>query len=270
MTPSPLSIQGAPLGLQPTTGSTDQLMEPFYVSMRLPGERGVEFVLMLPFQIERPPSMPAWLSARCDGPHYGQLHALTFPQGVDGPSQAESFIDQNPEISGQLTLWNQQGSRVLRGNLLALPLDQSILYVKPIFLVAVQNSAVDPNQTSVPQLTRVILVNEGRAVMAPTLGEALAALVHGQSGAHEAEPLARQPGAAGASPGGVVTPPAAAAARGAPVPAGTIQALVRQANQAYNAAIQAQRRGDWSTYGTQLQQLEQTLRELERRTGGLR
>src|SRR5262249_39067708 len=81
-----------------------QSMKPFYVTMRLPDGQDEEFVLMLPFQIEKPPSMPAWLCARCDGRNYGRLRAYTFPQRVDGPTQAESFIDQNADISGRLSL----------------------------------------------------------------------------------------------------------------------------------------------------------------------
>ena len=221
---------------------------------------------MMPFQIERPPSMPAWLCARSDGEHYGRLLAFTFPQGVDGPTQAESFIDQNPEISSQLTLWDRAGSRVFRGGLLALPMDQSILYVKPIYLVSEANS--------VPRLTRVIIVNEGRAVMAPTLGQALTALVQSDQRPPEAGTIVvTGPSAGGPTPvrpeGTETAPPSTnvqSRAPGARV-GGSVPQLIQQANQAFEAATDAQRRGDWATYGAQLQRLQSALRELQRQTG---
>jgi len=234
-------------------------MEPFYVTMRLPDGVGEEFILMLPYQIERPPSMPAWLCARCDGEKYGHLRAYFFPTGVDGPSQAESFIQQNPDISRDVSMWDQHGSKVIWGNLLALPLDQSILYVKPLFLTSETNS--------LPRLTRVILVNSRRSVMRPTLAEALEALVREQTTAAEgtvnakAEPGLQQPTtAAAAAPGTTPGPPLS----------GTVSALVSQANQAYESATKAQQRGDWAAYGAQLKRLHETLQELQRRTNALK
>jgi uncharacterized protein len=232
-----------PEAMQPQANS--QLpMEPFYVTMRLPEGQGEEFVLMLPFEISRPPSMPAWLCARCDGDEYGHLRAYVFPPGVDGPQQVESYIDQNPDVSAKLSLWGQKGSKVIRGNLLALLLDQSILYVEPIFLSATANN--------LPRLTQVILVNSGRVVMRATLGEALQALIGGEAAGTES---------AAAGPARGVAPP------GAPAAAGTVQAIVARANQAFNAATEAQRRGDWAAYGTELRRLQQALAELTQRTG---
>jgi uncharacterized membrane protein (UPF0182 family) len=244
--PPPLEMPGALVPAAPTV--PEQLMEPFYVTMRLPDGQDEEFVLMLPFQIEKPPSMPAWLCARCDGRNYGRLRAYTFPQGVDGPTQVESFIDQNADISGRLSLWNQHGSRVLRGNLLALPMDRSVLYVKPIYLAAEVNS--------VPRLTRVILVSEGQVVMARSLGQALAALVRGESGevADEAPSVGPKP-----SPR-----PSPAPATSGPA---TVKNLVDQANRAFEAATAAQQQGDWARYGQELKRLQETLRTLQQRTG---
>ena len=203
--------------------------------------------------------MPAWLCARCDGEKYGHLRAYFFPTGVDGPSQAESFIQQNPDISRDVSMWDQHGSKVIWGNLLALPLDQSILYVKPLFLTSETNS--------LPRLTRVILVNSRRSVMRPTLAEALEALVREQTTAAEgtvnakAEPGLQQPTtAAAAAPGTTPGPPLS----------GTVSALVSQANQAYESATKAQQRGDWAAYGAQLKRLHETLQELQRRTNALR
>lgn len=231
--------------------------EPFYVTMRLPDGVGEEFVLMLPYELEKSPNMPAWLCGRCDGENYGHLRAYLFPTGVYGPTQAESYIEQNPDISSALSLWDQKGSNVIRGNLLALLLDQSILYVKPIFLAA--------DQHSVPRLTRIILVNEGRVVMRPTLGEALQALVNGAATGAGAAPAG--PGKPG--PGAGTTPP------GAPLslptgPPGSVGALVSQANQAYESATKAQQRGDWAAYGAQLKRLHDTLQALQQRTHSLK
>jgi uncharacterized membrane protein (UPF0182 family) len=245
---------------QTVTDTGSQPMEPFYVTMRLPDGKGEEFVLMLPYELEKSPNMPAWLCARCDGDEYGRLRAYLFPTGVNGPSQAESFIEQNPDISSALSLWNQHGSRVISGNLLALLVDQSILYVKPIYLAA--------ESRPVPRLTRVILVNEGRVVMRPTLGEALAALVSGETGGVTGA-ATTQAGAVSSPPSSRTTPAASAPAVPA-APTGTVSSLINQANQELDAATKAQRSGDWASYGDQLQRLQQTLRELHRRTGALK
>jgi uncharacterized protein len=262
-------VSGVPVQLQPVGPAPRETMSPFYVTMRLPQGKADEFVLMLPFQIARPPSMPAWLCARSDADHYGQLLAYSFPQGVDGPVQAETYIDQNPEISAEFSLWDQHGSRVLRGHLLALPLDRSVLYVKPIYL------ATETEENSVPRLTRVILVSAGRAVMAPTLRQALEALVRGESGTvGDSSVTASGPGAAPRSPTSqrsATVPPGktsgVSSPQQTPTARGTVQELVGQANQAFEAATEAQRRGDWATYGAQLRRLEETLRELQRKTG---
>jgi uncharacterized protein len=266
-TPQEMPMPGMPIRLQSAGSASGQTMSPFYVTMRLPQANMDEFVLMLPFQISRPPSMPAWLCARSDGAHYGQLLAYSFPQGVDGPVQVETFIDQNPDISKEFSLWNQHGSRVLRGHLLALPLDQSVLYVKPIYL------ASEATENSVPRLTRVILVNAGRAVMAPSLGQALEELVRGGAGVVGEASSTRGPSqslpeqrSTAARPGSET----GAAASGQRPPAGaTVQDLVGRANEAFEAATEAQRRGDWASYGLQLRRLEESLRELQRKTGGI-
>jgi uncharacterized membrane protein (UPF0182 family) len=225
-------------------------MEPFYVTMRLPDGEGEEFVLILPYQIKQPPSMPAWLCARCDGAHYGHLRAYLFPPGVDGPQQAESYIDQNPDISSKISLWDQKGSKVIRGNLLALLIDQSILYVEPLYLSA--------TATSLPQLKEIILVNARRVVMQPTLGQALQALIGGGAPENENAVAPSLPSPPRPSTGG------------AGAPAATVSALVNRASQAFDAATKAQRRGDWADYGAKLRQLQQALKELQQRTGALR
>jgi uncharacterized membrane protein (UPF0182 family) len=145
-------------------------MSPYYMVMRLPGEADAEFILMLPMVPSQRENMIAWLAARCDPPHYGELIAYEFPKEklVFGPFQIEARINQNTTISQQLSLWNQLGSRVLRGNLHAIPIEDSILYVSPLYLRAATGQ--------IPELKRVIAAYGDQVVMEETLGDALAAL----------------------------------------------------------------------------------------------
>ena len=138
--------------------------------MRLPGEPQAEFFLMLPMVPSRRDNMIAWLAARCDPPDYGKLIVYEFPKDklVYGPFQIEARINQNTEISQQLSLWNQMGSRVIRGNLLVIPIENSILYVSPLYLRA--------EQGQLPELKRVIAAYGDHVVMKETLAEALSAL----------------------------------------------------------------------------------------------
>lgn len=154
-----------------------QPMEPYYVIMKLPEEDSEEFVLILPFTPANKPNLVGWLAARNDAPNYGNLMAFTFPKDrqVDGVQQVEAQINIDPVISQQFTLWNTAGSRVLRGNLLVIPVGETILYAEPLYLQA--------DALPYPQLTRVILATQGGdPVMEETLEEALAALVRGDTG----------------------------------------------------------------------------------------
>ena len=128
-----------------------QEMEPYYTIMRLPDEKKEEFVLLLPFTPSKKDNMSAWMAARCDAPNYGKVVVYRFPKQklVYGPRQIEARIDQDAEISKQLSLWNQRGSQVIRGNLLAIPIEKSILYVEPLYLAA--------EKGSLPELKRVIV-----------------------------------------------------------------------------------------------------------------
>ncbi len=148
-----------------------QPMKPYYVIMRLPGEEKAEFVLILPFTPAEKPNMIAWLAARMDQPNYGKLLAFRFPRGeqIDGPIQVEARIDNDTEISQQFTLWDQGGSVVERGNLLVIPIGNTILYVEPIYLRA--------EGIPLPELKRVILASSKKVVMEPSLDEALVALL---------------------------------------------------------------------------------------------
>jgi uncharacterized protein len=143
-------------------------VEPYYVIMKLPSETEAEFVLMLPFTPSNRQNMIAWLYARNDGDAYGELGIYNFPKQrlVYGPMQVESRINQDALISQQLTLWNQQGSRVIRGNLLVIPIDGSILYVEPLYLQA--------ETSQLPELRRVIVAYGNRIAMEETLAAGLA------------------------------------------------------------------------------------------------
>ena len=150
--------------------SAPEMMQPYYLIMKLPDSVQEEFVLLLPFTPAERPNMVSWLAARNDGERYGELVNFVFPRGkqLDGPLQVEARIDNDPDISQQFTLWGQVGSQVLRGNLLVVPIDNTILYVEPVFLQA-ENLAF-------PELKQVIVADAGEVVMRPTLQAALDAL----------------------------------------------------------------------------------------------
>ncbi|MFI4997122.1 MAG: UPF0182 family protein, partial [Hyphomicrobiales bacterium] len=159
-----------PAGIGGFRGGGATKMPPYYINMRLPGEARAEFFLMLPMVPSQRENMIAWLAARCDAPDYGKLIVYEFPKDklVYGPFQIEARINQNTEISQQLSLWNQMGSRVIRGNLLVVPIENSILYVSPLYLRA--------ETGQLPELKRVIAAYDDRVVMEETLAGALAAL----------------------------------------------------------------------------------------------
>ena len=215
-------------------GDGATLMAPYYIIMRLPGETQAEFFLMLPMVPSRRDNMIAWLAARCDSPDYGKLIVYEFPKDklVYGPFQIEALINQNTEISQQLTLWNQMGSRVIRGNLLVIPIENSILYVSPLYLRAAQGQ--------LPELKRVIAAYGDHVVMKETLAEALSALF--ETGGAPKTPSA--------STGTPLAAPAAAQAR--------------EALDHYNQAIERLKSGDWAGFGTQLDAVRGLLENLSR------
>ena len=180
-----------------------QPIEPNFVLMKLPGETGEEFVEILPFTPANRNNLIGWIAGRCDGAHYGTSIVYDFPKTklVDGPQQIESRIDQNAELSGQLTLWNQQGSHVLRGSLLVIPSGKALLYAEPIYLQA--------QQSPMPELRLVVLALQDRLAYGPTFEAALASLFGGQSSAVTASSeVAPPPGnAPPATPGAVKAAP---------------------------------------------------------------
>jgi uncharacterized membrane protein (UPF0182 family) len=200
-------------------------VEPYYVLIRMPGEPRLEFLLLSPLTPAHRDNMIAWLAARSDPPHYGQLVVFRLPKErlVLGPTQIEATIDQDTTISQQLSLWDQRGSQVLRGNLLVIPIDDAFVYVEPVYLRAEDND--------IPQLKRVIVSDGQKVAMEPTLGQSLQVVF---GGAPETSVVI---GGASAAP-----------------PAG-----LAQARQALDAAQQALAKGDWATFGEAMQRLRDTL-----------
>jgi uncharacterized membrane protein (UPF0182 family) len=213
-------------------------MAPYYIIMRLPGEPQAEFFLMLPMVPSRRDNMIAWLAARCDAPDYGKLIAYEFPKEklVYGPFQIEARINQSTEISQQITLWNQMGSRVIRGaNLLVIPIENSILYVTPLYLRA--------EQGHLPELKRVIAAYGEHVVMKETLDEALSALF--------IEPSAVRPVSSTKEEMPVTRPSASQA---------------RETLDRYNQAVERLKSGDWKGFGTQFDAMRELLEEMNRRS----
>ncbi|MFH1150293.1 MAG: UPF0182 family protein [Actinomycetota bacterium] len=205
-------------------------MVPYYVIMKIPGEQNEEMVLMLPFVPHNKQNMISWLAARMDAGHYGELVNFLFPKGklIYGPEQIEGRIEQDPEISRQLSLWRQEGSQVVRGNLLVIPIEQAIIYIEPLYLQA--------TQIKIPQIKRVVLVYGQQVVMEPTLEQAMLRMFAGAPSAVEPTPT-----------GQPTTPQADLAA---------------QALDLYNKAVEAQKAGDWTAYGQYLKQLNDVLQQL--------
>ena len=153
---------------------TTQMMQPNYVLMKLPGGTGEEFVEILPFTPANRNNLIGWIAGRCDGPDYGTAVVYDFPKTklIDGPQQIEARIDQNAQLSGQLTLWNQQGSHVLRGSLLVIPSGRALLYAEPIYLQA--------QQSPMPELRLVVLALQDKLAYGTTFQAALSSLFGGE------------------------------------------------------------------------------------------
>ncbi|MGY8633927.1 UPF0182 family protein [Bradyrhizobium sp. 14AA] len=211
-------------------------MAPYYIIMRLPGEVQAQFFIMIPMVPSRRDNMIAWLAARCDEPGYGKLVVYEFPKEklVYGPFQIEARIHQNTEISQQISLWNQMGSRVVRGNLLVIPIENSILYVSPLYLRA--------EQGHLPELKRVIAAYGEHVVMKETLADALSALFVDDG-------PAPAPGATAESPS------EGAAARRA-----------QEALDHYNHAMERLKFGDWTGFGKEIGAMRGILEDIRRQS----
>jgi len=233
----------------------EQPMESYYIIMRLPDEENEEFLLMLPFTPVNKNNTIGWLAARCDGENYGKLLAYYFPKErlVYGPSQIENRIQQDTVITEQLALWGRGGSRVIRGNLLLIPIGRSNLYVEPVFLQA--------EAGGLPELKRVIVAAGEQIAMEPTLAESLAAVFGAE--VPPTEPAVEPP--APVEPEEAPTEPVAEP----PVPAepeepvaDDMASLIQQAQQHYDKAQQYLREGDWAGYGRELDALKAVLDQL--------
>jgi uncharacterized membrane protein (UPF0182 family) len=250
-------------------GDNRQKMKPYYIIIKMPEGEKEEFVLMLPFTPSKKDNMIGWLAARSDLPHYGNLLVYKLPKEklVYGPMQIEARVDQQTEISRELSLWDQRGSRVIRGNLLAIPVGDAFIYVEPIYLEAKQEAKQAgqamppqsggkpqkrqatqparrgmPRTAALPELKRVIVALGSRVAMEETLDTALRRVLLTE--------VARTPVVPSAAP-----------------ETGDISELGVLALKYYNQAKEYLRQGDWAGYGSQLEKLENILKQLSK-TGG--
>jgi len=226
-----------------------------HIIMRLPGEKSPEFIFMTPFTPRGKDNLAAWMVARMDGANYGKLSVYRFPKQslVYGPKQIANRINQDTDISRQLTLWDQRGSQVIRGELLVIPIEESLIYVQPIYLRA--------EGGSIPELKRVVVAHENRVVMGETLEEGLDALFGSGASARTRisvqDSLSTVPTEPAVTGGGALAVPPAGAA-----PSAAVSELLRQAQTHYDRAIAAQRAGNWAEYGREIEQLGAALRAL--------
>jgi uncharacterized membrane protein (UPF0182 family) len=231
--------------------------EAYYVVMRMPGEPRAEFLLLQPMIAASRPNMIAWVAARNDVPNYGAVRVYQFPADttIFGPAQIEARIDQDPTISAQFTLWNQSGSRVIRGNLIVVPVGDALVYLQPVYL---QSTAA-----AFPEFQKIIVGSPTTIVWADTLSEALSSLLRAQEGQPTPTP------SAGPTP--TPSPGATATPRPTLPPGGELPSdvagLIAYANQHFEAAQTALRNGDFATYGEEMDRVEAALARLGELTG---
>ena len=226
-------------------GGSENPMSPYYTIMRLPQEKREEFILMLPFTPGRKDNLSAWMVARSDGENYGQLVVYRFPKQklVYGPRQIVARINQDAEISRQISLWDQRGSQVIQGNLLIIPIEEALLYIRPLYLRA--------ESGKIPELKRVIVAYENRIAMEETLEASIAKIFQGEL----SMPIPGED--TGSADVGTIAET---------TPSGGNR-LIQQAGEAYSRAIQAQRQGDWARYGEELRKLGAALEKLKNNPG---
>ena len=226
-----------------------------HIIMRLPGEKNPEFIYMTPFTPRGKDNLAAWMVARMDGDNYGKLSVYRFPKQslVYGPKQIANRINQDTDISRQLTLWDQRGSEVIRGELLVIPIKESLIYVQPIYLRA--------EGGSIPELKRVVVAHENRVVMGETLEEGLNALFGSGAAAQTESSIQDSLSTLGADSLAVTGAGVAPSAMQPPAP-GSRAELLREAQAHYDRAIAAQRAGNWAVYGQEISRLGAVLRSL--------
>jgi uncharacterized membrane protein (UPF0182 family) len=232
-----------------TTEQRQQLVEPNFVLMTLPGEHATQFVEILPFTPANRNNLIGWIAGRSDGEHYGQAVVYDFPKTklIDGPLQIEARIDQNAQLSAQLTLWNQQGSHVRRGSLIVIPIGRALLYAEPIYLQA--------DRSPMPELRLVVLAVQDRLAYGPTFAIAMAALFGG------GESSLTVPSSTAASP---TVNSAAGSGAGAATPE-DLTALINAAARDLSDYQQLTASGKLGEAGQKLEELKRRLEELQRR-----
>lgn len=220
-------------------GDVRTKMLPYYVIMRLPGTTDEEYILMMPLTPSKKDNMIAWMCARCDVPNYGQLIVYTLPKDklVYGPIQVEGRINQKPDISAELTLWGQHGSKVFKGNQLVIPINNSFIYVEPIYLQS--------QEGQIPELKRVIVIYKDQIEMRTTLDEALQAIFN-PSGLQQDSTMVQS---------GIVMGSAAKS---------VLSAKANEALAHYNKAVGYLQQEDWANYGKELQQMKTILSEMSK------
>jgi uncharacterized protein len=230
-------------------GGGENPMPPYYTIMRLPQEKQEEFILMQPFTPGKKDNLSAWMVARSDGDNYGKLVVYRFPKQklVYGPRQIVARINQDAEISRQISLWDQRGSQVIQGNLLVIPIEEALIYVRPLYIRS--------ESGKIPELKRVIVAYENQIAMEETLEASIAKIFGAGMSGTQAQP--------GATP--TIAPSSTTAAEQAA--SGVPENLIRDARDAYDRAIQAQRQGDWTKYGEEIKRLGGILENLKRNPG---
>ena len=235
----------------PTNSAQSLPNEAYYVVMRMPGEATPEFLLLQPMVPSTRPNMIAWIAARMDAPNYGAVRVYRFPQNTSvlGPNQIEAKIDADPIISSQTTLWNQSGSKVIRGNLIVVPIQDALIYLQPVYLQSA-NSAF-------PEFQRIVVATSQKIVWGRTLTEALGLLLAG--GTSSSPPPSPNP-----SPGPTASAgPTPSSGPGATPPAGDVAALIAYANDHFELAQTALRAGDFATYGAEMVKVQEALQQLD-------
>jgi len=239
------------------TGQSQVLpAEAYYVQMRLPEESSTEYLLMQPMVPARRPNMIAWVAARNDGPARGTVLVYQLPAATSifGPSQIEARIDQTPEIASQITLWDQAGSSVIRGNLIVVPVGGSFVYLSPIYLQS--------TGSAFPQFTKIVVATPSKVVWADTLAEALRLAVGPASNGPVPTPGPQTTPGPGTTPGPVATP-----GPGDGTLPSDINGLIAFANQHFAAAQQAIGTGDYVTYGKEMALVQAALAKLAQLSG---
>jgi uncharacterized membrane protein (UPF0182 family) len=235
-----------------------QQIDPYFVLMQLPGERATsEFVLILPFTPAGRNNLIGWMAGRCDGDEYGRLLIYNFPKSrlIDGPLQIEARIDQNSQLSSQFTLWNQQGSHVLRGHLLVIPIGTSLLFVEPIYLKA--------ESSPMPELRLVVLATQDRLGFGPTFDDAMKS-IFGEL--VSPPPQQKSEASTDKSAEGAPKPTASPSPTQSAQPA-SIQQLIDKAVQEFDEYQRLTSQGKLGEAGQKLEQHKRTLEELKRISG---